>query len=77
MEGNALPTMITSSNDEAQGAFEVVHLKVLFPTPNPVIVVAGFVGVVIVPDPPIKVQRPVPAVGVLAAIIAFELIQTV
>jgi hypothetical protein len=61
----------------AQGAFEVVHWKVLFPTPKPVIVVAGLVGVVIVPEPPIKVQSPEPAVVVLAAITAFELTQTV
>lgn len=66
-----------SSNDAAQGGFEVVQRKVLFPTPNPVIVVAGLVGVVIVPDPPIKVQTPDPAVGVFAAIVAVELIQTV
>jgi hypothetical protein len=40
-------------------------------------VVAVFVGVVIVPDPPIKVQSPAPAVGVFAAIVAPELIHTV
>lgn len=77
MEGTALPTTIMLSKVAAHGAFEIVHLKVLLPTPKPVIVVTGLVGVVIVPEPPIKVQSPVPAVGVLAAIVALELTQTV
>ena len=75
--GIALPTMIILSNEAAQGAFEMVHLKVLFPTPNPVMVEFGELGETIVPLPPIKVQTPVPAVGVFAAITALELIQTV
>lgn len=75
--GTALPTIITLSNDATQGALEVVHRNVLLPTPKPVIVVAGLVGVVIVPDPPINVQSPAPAVGVFAAIVALELTQTV
>jgi len=37
----------------------------------------GLVGVEIVPLPPINVHTPVPAVGVLAAIVALELTQTV
>jgi hypothetical protein len=45
--------------------------------PNPVTVVAGFVGVAIVPEPPINVQFPEPAVGVLAAMVAVELTHTV
>lgn len=49
----------------------------LLPTPKPVIVVTGLLGVVIVPAPLIKVQSPVPAVGVLAVIVALELTQTV
>ena len=61
----------------AQGGLEIVHLKVLLPTPNPVITEVGLVGVEIVPAPPIKVQSPEPAVGVLAAITALEVTQTV
>lgn len=77
IDGNALPTIVTLSFELAQGGFEVVQRKTLFPTPKPVIVVAGFVGVVIVPDPLIKVHNPEPAVGVLAAIVAAELTHTV
>lgn len=68
---------MTSSNEGVHGGLEVVQRKVLFPTPKPVMVVTGLVGDVIVPDPPIKVQRPEPAVVVFAAIVAVELIQTV
>ena len=75
--GSAMPVMITSSKEATQGAFEMVHLKVLFPTPNPVMLVFGELGETIVPLPPIKVQAPVPAVGVFAAITALELTQTV
>ena len=41
------------------------------PAPIPVIVVAGEVGVVIVPVPLINVQSPVPIIGVFAAMVAF------
>ncbi len=77
MEGTALPTIIILSKVAVQGGFEIVHRKVLFPTPKPVMVVTGLLGVVIVPAPLIKVQSPEPAVGVLAAIVALELTQTV
>ncbi len=40
------------------------------PIPNPVIPDVGEAGVVIVPAPDIKVHKPVPVVGVLAAIVA-------
>src|SRR3990172_9067266 len=46
--GEALRTMLTSSNDEAQGELLVVHLKVFVPTPNPVSPEEAEVGVVIV-----------------------------
>ena len=49
----------------------------LFPTPSPVISEVGLLGETIVPDPPIKIHCPVPAVGVFAAIVAVELTQTV
>ena len=52
--------------DAVQGRFEIVHAKILTPKPNPVIVVFGEVGFVIVPEPPIKVHKPVPTVGVFA-----------
>jgi hypothetical protein len=61
----------------AQGAFEMVHRNVLFPTPNPVIVVFGLFGEAIVPDPPTKLHTPVPAVGVLAVMTALDVTQTV
>ncbi len=77
MEGTALPTIIILSKVAVQGGLEMVHRKVLFPTPKPVMVVTGLVGVVIVPAPLTKVQSPEPAVGVLAAIVALELTQTV
>ena len=58
----------------AQGAFEIVHAKTLFPNPNPVMDVVGESEFVIVPIPETKVQTPVPTVAVLAAIIAFGLL---
>lgn len=77
MEGSALPTIITSSNVDAQGVFEVVQRKVLLPTLKPVTPEVGLVGVVTVAVPVITVHNPPPAVGVLAARVAPELIQTV
>ena len=49
MEGKALPTTMILSLEFAQGGFDVVHWKVLLPTPKPVIVVAGLFGAVIAP----------------------------
>lgn len=40
-------------------------------------VVIGLFGDVIVPEPPISVHKPLPAVVVFAAIVAVELTQTV
>ncbi len=54
MEGTALPTIIILSRRVAQGGLVIRHLKVLFPTPNPVITEVGLFGETIVPDPPIK-----------------------
>lgn len=61
----------------AQGGFEMVHLKTFAPIPKPVIVVAGLVGLVIVPLPEIRVHDPVPMAGVLALIVAPAVVQTV
>ena len=77
IEGAAIPVMTTSLKLPVQGVFAIVQRKVLFPTPNPVINELGLLGETIVPDPPISDHVPVPAVGVLAAIVALELMQTV
>lgn len=77
MEGAALPTIIILSCVAAQGAFVILHLNVLLPTPKPVMVVVGLLGDVIVPAPPMSVHKPVPAVGLLAAIVAVDVTQTV
>lgn len=61
--------MITSSS-EVQGALVIVHLNVLAPTPRAVRPEVGDVGVVIVPDPDIKVHNPVPTAGVFPARVA-------
>ena len=62
----------------AQGAFEIVQAKTLFPKPNPVMDVVGESEFVIVPIPETNVHAPVPTIAALAAIIAFgEEIQSV
>ena len=48
----------------------IVHSKTLGPTVNPVTPEVGEPGVVIVPEPLISVQVPVPVVGVLPAKLA-------
>ena len=62
--------MVTFDTEFAQGAFEMVHAKTLFPNPKPVIDVVGESEFVIVPVPEIKVHAPVPTGGVLAAMMA-------
>lgn len=69
--------MVTLETELAQGGFEMVHLKTLGPTPNPLMLVVGDKELVIVPLPEISDHVPTPAVVVLAAIVAPELIQTV
>jgi len=54
----------------------MVQLKVLAPTPSPVTVEVGEVGVVIVPEPDTKVHKPVPIAGTFPARVAVEVIQT-
>ena len=51
----------------------MVHAKTFVPKPNPVMLVLGNKGFVIVPLPDINVHEPVPDVAVLAAIIVFGL----
>lgn len=77
IEGAARPTITILSCDAVHGGLVILHLKVLLPTPNPVITEVGLFGETIVPLPPINVQIPVPAVGVLAAIVALDVTQTV
>ena len=63
--------MTTSSADDVQIPFVIVHLNVTDePTTNPVIVVVGEFTDVIVAVPDITLQVPVPTVGASAAIVA-------
>ena len=59
--------MVTSSADEAHTPLEMVHLRVTFVSAaTPVIVVVGEDGSVMVADPLMMVQAPVPTAGALA-----------
>ena len=60
--------MVTFDTEFAQGAFEIVHAKTLFPKPKPVMDVVGESEFVIVPVPEINVHAPVPITGVFAVI---------
>jgi hypothetical protein len=68
--GGAVLVITTSSVEAVQGALEIVHLKVLAPTPRAVSPEVGDEGVVIVPAPEINVHNPVPDVGVFPAKVA-------
>jgi hypothetical protein len=68
--GKLSRTIATVEFEAAHTPFTILHLKTLIPTPNPVIVVLGEVGEVIVPAPEINNQLPVPTVGVFAFIVA-------
>jgi hypothetical protein len=69
--GSAVLLVINTSSVEAvQGALEIVHLKVLAPTPRAVSPEVGEEGVVIVPAPEINVHNPVPDAGVFPAKVA-------
>ena len=62
----------------AQGAFEIVQAKTFVPKAKAVMFVFGRVGFAIVPEPETKVHKPVPTVGVFAAIVVVgEEIQSV
>jgi len=74
--GTAVFVSTTSSVDAAQGAFEIVHLKVaLVPTGTPVTPDTGEAGVVIEAVPLTTVHTPVPIVGVLPANVKLPLLQ--
>lgn len=77
MVGTFRTTIFTLSCVKAQGGLLILQRKVFVPSANPVIVVVGLFGETIVPAPAITLQTPVPAVGVLAAIVADEVTQTV
>jgi hypothetical protein len=66
--------MVTDVLVEAHGGFEMVHINTFAPTPNPVTVDVGDVGVVIVPAPLTNVHVPVPVVAVFPANVV-ELLQ--
>ena len=67
----AVVVITTSSNEAAQGAFEIVQRRVAVPAAtNPVTPDVGEVGVVIVAVPEKTVHKPVPTEGVLPAKVA-------
>lgn len=71
MVGAVLSRVITTSSVEtAQTPFDSVQRKVLLPTPSPVTPDAGLVGLVMLPEPEIKVQIPVPVAGLFPAKVA-------
>ena len=76
--GTSSTTIAIVADEEAQGAFEIVHSKIFVPKAKPVIVVFGKVGFVMVPLPEINVHCPIPTVGVFAVIVVvLEEIQSV
>ena len=62
--------MVTLSNDAAQTPFEIVHLKILFPTESPDTPEVGEVTLSKMAVPEIMVQIPVPTDGELAESVA-------
>jgi hypothetical protein len=62
-----LTLIVTSSKEAVQGAFAIVHLNTLAPTPNPDTAEVGLFAFAKVPVPLITVHVPVPAVAVLPA----------
>lgn len=72
--GTCRTVSVTVETDGAHGEFEIVHANTLVPKPNPVTEVFGELGFEIVPLPDIKVHKPFPTVGALAAIIVFGLV---
>lgn len=53
--------------DEVHGELLIDQVNTVVPTVSPVIVDAGFVGVVIVPGPETFTHRPVPLTGLFPA----------
>lgn len=70
--------IVTFEVEGEQGGFEMVHANTFVPNPNPVIDVVGEREFVMLPDPEIKVQTPVPTVAVLPfMVVVGEEIQSV
>jgi hypothetical protein len=64
--GGAFTVIVTLETDGGQEPLVIVHLKTFCPADNPVTVVLGKFGLLIVPLPETTVHEPVPTVGVLA-----------
>ena len=75
IDGPPVFVIVTVEVDEAQGAFEIVHMNTFAPTPKPVTPDVGDDEVVIVPAPLTSVHVPVPVTGALPANVA-ELLQS-
>ena len=70
MVGANFLVIIIVSTDGVQMPFEIVQIKVLAPFPKPVIPLFASPGLVMVPVPLIKIQVPVPELGVFPARVA-------
>lgn len=68
--GGATPVIVTLLVVEAQGGFEIVHMKTFGPTPKAVTPDVGEVGVVIVPEPLTNDHDPVPTLAAFPASVA-------
>lgn len=75
--GGGFPVIVTCDTEVTHGKLIILHLKTLAPIPKPVIVVVGDNEFVMVPAPEIKIHEPVPITGLLAAIVAVAVVQTV
>ena len=72
MIGVAYDVNVTSSNEDVQGLFDIVHLSVLVPTERPETLEIGLFTFVKVAVPEMTVQVPVPTAGEFAANVAAE-----
>ncbi len=59
--------MVMLAVEDVHGELLIDQVNTVVPTVSPVIVDAGFVGVVIVPGPEIFTHKPVPLIGLLPA----------
>jgi hypothetical protein len=63
--------MLMLEVDGGQMPFEIVHSRILVPTPKPVTAVTGESVFVIVPLPDVNCHAPEPTVGAFAVMIVF------
>jgi hypothetical protein len=61
--------MVMSEVEEVQGELLIDHVNTDVPAVSPVIIVAGLLGLAIIPDPEIFTQSPVPTAAVFPAIV--------